>query len=398
MMEEFSSPLIDEIGKNCEALTAMRRDLHAHPELGLEEHRTAQIVADALELLGYQVHRGIGITGIVGVLQGAHPGRSIGLRADMDALPMTEKTNQPWSSKNPGVMHACGHDAHTTMLLGAARHLAENPDFAGTATVIFQPAEEGLGGARAMIADNLFERFKCDEIYAIHNDPSGRLGEVRVNLATAYAGADFFDVAITGKGAHAAYPHQGSDVLTASAAVIDGFNNIVSRAMNPSEPAVLSVTRINGGQAYNVLPDEAELGGTIRFVSDNAQTVLHRRMKEVCQGVGVQHGVQVDLKIEQVFSVLNNNGPMAKAVAQLARGVVGPQQVLETDVTDMGSEDFADMLKIVPGAYFTLGHGGTVPLHNPAFDIDDKMLPIGAALYSAIMRERGVIPALETVE
>ncbi len=388
-MQNPTSSLVDEIAKTSDALTAMRRDLHAHPEIGLEEHRTAKIVSEYLEAMGVTVHGGIGITGVVGVLEGASPGKTIGLRADMDALPMTEKTNLPWSSKHHGLMHACGHDAHTTMLLGAARHLVENPDFAGTAVFIFQPAEEGLGGARAMIADGLFDRFRCDEIYAIHNDPSGRLGEVRVNPFIAYAGADFFDVSIAGKGAHAAYPDQGNDVLSAGAALIEGFNAIISRSLPSSEQAVLSVARFTGGTAYNVLPDEAQLGGTMRFLSDDAARLIRRRMKEVCQGVAAQFAVQVDLNFQQVFSVLENDPGCARSVMELARPVVGPECVVEISTPDMGSEDFADMLKTVPGAYFTLGHGGTVPLHNPAFDIDDDMLPIGAALFSAIMRGRG---------
>ena len=369
-------------------LTAIRRDLHAHPELGLEETRTAAFVADYLQNLGLDVHRGIGVTGVVAVLKGSQPGRTIGLRADMDALPMAEKTNLEYASKHDGVMHACGHDAHTAMLLGAARYLSGVEDLPGTIVFIFQPAEEGLGGARAMIADGLFDRFACDEIYAIHNDPSGVLGEVRVNTGTAYAGADFFDVTIVGTGAHGAYPHQGTDVIAASSALINGFNGIVSRCIAAQHQVVLSVTKITAGQAYNTLPDEAVLGGTSRFLSEDIRHDLRHRMQDVCDGVARAHGVDIAITFDDVFTVLTNDVTCSKAVSSIAPTVVGQNLTHEITRADMGAEDFADMLNIVPGAYFTLGHAATVPLHNPGFLIDDDILPIGAALYAEIAAQR----------
>ncbi|MEP1208899.1 MAG: amidohydrolase [Rhizobiaceae bacterium] len=383
--------ILTTIGGFADDLTALRRDFHQYPELGLQETRTAGIVAVELEALGLEVHRNVGVTGVVAVLKGTGGDKSIGLRADMDALPMQEKTNLPFASKNEGLMHACGHDAHTAMLLGAARYLAGRKDQCGRVVFIFQPAEEGLGGARAMIADGLFERFRCDEVYAIHNDPSGNLGEVKVNTGIAYAGADFFDVRISGTGAHGAYPHEGSDVIAAAAALVEGFNSIVSRSVASHQQVVLSVTKMSSGTAYNVMPDIAELGGTMRFLDENTGEELRQKMRAMGEGVARMYGVEVEFTFDQIFSVLENNPDCADAVFQLARQVVGDARCHKITRTDMGSEDFADMLKIVPGAYFTLGHGESVPLHNPGFLIDDAMLPIGAALYSeiALQRSRG---------
>ena len=369
-------------------LTELRRDFHAHPELGLEEHRTSGIVARYLEDLGIETHRGIGGTGVVGVLNGSRDGRTIGLRADMDALPIDEKTNLAWASKTPGLMHACGHDAHTTMLLGAARSLAVDRDFAGRVVFVFQPAEEGLGGARAMIADGLFERFPCDEIYAIHNIPSGRLGEVGINPGTAYSGADFFDVTISGSGAHGAYPHEGTDSVAAAGALIQGFHSIVSRNLPAGDRGVLSVTKLEGGAAYNVLPDEVRLGGTARFCSDTAAETIRTRMDDVAAGIATAFSVTVDIDRREVFTVLENDPLCSAAAASIAGDVLGSDRVRQVGEPDMGSEDFADMLEIVPGTYMTLGHAGTVPLHNPGFILDDAMLPIGAALYCEIAIRR----------
>ena len=380
---------LDFIGAFSDELCAIRRDFHQHPELGLQETRTSEIVAGHLESYGLKVHRGIGVTGVVAVLEGAQPGRTIGLRADMDALPIQEKTNLEYASKVDGLMHACGHDAHTTMLLGAAKYLSEVNDLSGNVVFIFQPAEEGLGGARAMISDGLFERFRCDEIYAIHNDPSGVLGQVKVNTGTAYAGADFFDVRVSGKGAHGAYPHQGNDVISASAALVQGFNSIVSRSVASREQVVLSVTKFASGAAYNVMPDEAEFGGTTRFLDEETGEELRQKMRSMSEGVANMFAVSIEISFDQVFGVLKNNPECAQAVCDIAGRVVDKTLCRTIGQADMGSEDFADMLKLVPGAYFTLGHEGTVPLHNLGFLIDDKILPLGAALYSEIAIQRG---------
>ncbi|MDX3809751.1 MAG: amidohydrolase, partial [Bosea sp. (in: a-proteobacteria)] len=274
-------PVLPQIEAFKDDLTAIRRDLHAHPEIGFEEVRTAGIVADKLREMGIEVHTGIGTTGVVGVLHGqAGPGRRIGLRADMDALPIQETTNLPWRSIVAGKMHACGHDGHTTMLLGAARYLAENRGFKGTAIFIFQPAEEGLGGARRMIGEKLFERFPCDEIYGLHNAPNLKPGQISVFPGPAMAGADFFDIRITGKGSHGAMPHMGRDPVMAAMSLAAALQTIVSRNADPREAAVLSITQVHAGSAYNVIPEEAVLAGTIRTFSEETGELVRSRMRE----------------------------------------------------------------------------------------------------------------------
>jgi len=372
-----------------EDLTAIRRDLHEHPELGFQEHRTAGIVADALRGWGIEVTTGIGGTGVVGVLRGSRPGRTIGLRADMDALPIDEQTNLPWSSKTPGVMHACGHDGHTTMLLGAARYLAETRDFAGTAVFIFQPAEEGLGGARAMLADGLFDRFPCDEIYGLHNSPYHPEGVVRITPGPAQAGANFFDIRVTGRGCHAAMPEAGTDALVAAAALVGQLQTIVARAVPATQEVVLSVTQFHAGSAYNVIPDTATLAGTVRYFDRATADLVTRRMQEICDGIARGHDVEVTLEMRNVFDVLENDAVLAEGMIAAAADVVGGAASIDSRKV-MGSEDFADMLQRVPGAYCTLGQAGTVPLHNPGYVFDDAILPVGAALLARMVERRGV--------
>lgn len=369
-------------------LTVIRRDLHEHPELGFQEHRTAGIVAAELERLGIAVTRGIGGTGVVGVLTGKRPGKTIGLRADMDALPIDEQTNLPWASKTPGVMHACGHDAHTTMLLGAARYLAETCDFAGTAVFIFQPAEEGLGGARAMIAEGLFDRFPCDEVYGLHNSPYHGPGEIGITPGPAMAGANFFDIRITGEGCHAASPDTGIDTIVIASALVQQLQTIVARNVKATEQIVLSVTQIHAGAAYNVLPEVATLAGTVRYFSRDAAALVTRRMEALCTGLARAYGVEITLEMRNVFDVLENDPTLSAATLEAARGLVGAKAVQRADKV-MGSEDFADMLQVVPGAYCTVGHAGTVPLHNPGYVFDDDSLPLGAALMARMVESRG---------
>ena len=377
------------IAAYADALTAIRRDLHAHPELGFQEVRTAGIVAESLRGWGIEVTTGIGGTGVVGVLRGTRPGRTIGLRADMDALPIDEQTNLPYASRNPGVMHACGHDAHTTMLLGAARYLAETRDFAGTAVFIFQPAEEGLGGARAMLADGLFERFPCDEIYGLHNSPYQEPGEVRVTPGAAMAGSNFFDIRVTGRGCHAAMPETGTDAVVAAAALVGQLQTIVSRTVAATQPVVVSVTQFHAGNAYNVIPDTATLTGTVRYFDRAAAELVTRRMQSICEGVARAHEVEVALDVRNVFDVLDNDAALSAGMIEAARAVVGEAHAAIEQRPVMGSEDFADMLQRVPGAYCTLGHAGTVPLHNPGYVFDDTMLPTGAALLARMVEQRG---------
>lgn len=384
----ISMTIQNHIALFAEELTTIRRDLHEHPELGFQEVRTAAIVAEKLKSWGIDVTEGVGKTGVVGVLKGNRPGRTIGLRADMDALPIDEQTNLPWASKTSGVMHACGHDAHTAMLLGAARYLAENPDFAGTAVFIFQPAEEGLGGARAMIADGLFSRFPCDEVYGLHNSPYHEPGVVGVKPGPAMAGANFFDIRITGKGCHAAMPESGTDTIVIATALVQQLQSIVSRNVAPTQPLVLSVTQIHAGAAYNVIPETAHLAGTMRFFDRAAADLASRRMQEICDGMAKGYGVEIELDMRNVFDVLENDPALADALLGAAREMVGDKAQLKTDLV-MGSEDFADMLQVVPGAYCTIGHKGTVPLHNPGFVLDDDILPLGAAILARMVELRG---------
>ncbi|MBN9457354.1 MAG: amidohydrolase [Bosea sp.] len=382
-------PVLPQIDAFKNDLTAIRRDLHAHPEIGFEEVRTAGIVADKLRSWGVEVHTGIGTTGVVGVLKGeGGPGRRIGLRADMDALPIQEITNLPWRSTVAGKMHACGHDGHTTMLLGAARYLAENRGFNGTAIFVFQPAEEGLGGARRMIAEDLFGRFPCDEIYGLHNAPNLDPGQISVFPGAAMAGADFFDIRITGKGSHGAMPHMGRDPVMAAMSLTAALQTIVSRNADPREAAVLSITQIHAGSAYNVIPEEAVLAGTIRTFTEETGELVRQRMREIAAGTAATFGVSIDVDIRNIFNVLVNHDIPAQAMAEVAAEIVGTPNVLTEPKAMMGSEDFADMLRVVPGAYAWVGHAGDVPVHNPAYVLDDGILPVGASLLARIVETR----------
>jgi hippurate hydrolase len=382
-------PTLPEILAFEDDLRAIRHDLHAHPEIGFEEVRTSGIVAEKLASWGVEVHRGLGKTGVVGVLEGARgPGRRIGLRADMDALPIVETTNLPFRSQNPGVFHGCGHDGHTTMLLGAARYLAEKRDFTGTAVFVFQPAEEGLGGARAMIADGLFEKFPVDEIYGLHNAPYLEPGQVLVFPGPAMAAADFFDVRITGSGAHAAMPHASRDPIVAATALVQAIQSIVARNASPFDSAVLSVTQIHSGTAYNVIPEEATLTGTMRAFKPEVMELMRKRMKAVCEGVAATYAVTVDLDLRPSFDVLVNHEAESAAFAEAAREIVASEDVLTEPRPMMGSEDFADMLRKAPGSYAYVGHSGDLPLHNPGFILDDAILPIGASLLARIVERR----------
>ncbi|MDK3016750.1 M20 aminoacylase family protein [Pseudodonghicola flavimaris] len=382
-------PVLDDIAAFAGELNDIRHDFHEHPELGFEEVRTSGIVAEKLRSWGIEVTTGIGKTGVVGVLKGERPGKTIGLRADMDALPIHEETNLPFSSKTPGVMHACGHDAHTTMLLGAAKYLSEHRDFAGTAVFIFQPAEEGLGGARAMLADGLFEKFPCDEIYGMHNAPHHDAGIVGVKKGKAMAGSDFFDITITGRGSHGARPEGSRDPIVIATTLVQQIQSIVSRNVPPTKPAVISVTKINAGAAYNVIPNSATLGGTIRFFHREVGELISERIRALCAGIAKGYEVEVDVQIRNVFDVLENDATLADAVVAAAAPVVGSDKAALSDELVMGSEDFADMLRVVPGAYCTVGHGGDVQLHNPGFFIDDAMLPVGANIYVNLVLDRG---------
>ena len=382
-------PVIPRIADYHDELTAIRRDLHEHPELGFEEVRTSGIVAEKLREWGIETHTGIGKTGVVGVIEGNRPGKTIGLRADMDALPIHEQTNLPFASKTPGVMHACGHDGHTTMLLGAARYLAETRDFAGKVILIFQPAEEGLGGARAMIADGLFDRFPCDEIYGMHNSPYHDPGHVGVKPGAAMAGANFFDIRMTGRGSHAASPEHSRDPIVIMSALVGQLQTIVSRNLAATKSVVLSITQFHSGAAYNVIPEEAHICGTVRYFDPEAAELVSERMRTLCAGFAAAHEVEIECDIRNVFDVLLNDAELSEVMVGAAAEVVGGETAEIKDQVVMGSEDFADMLRVVPGAYCTVGHKGDVPLHNPGFVLDDEILPVGASIMARMAEIRG---------
>ncbi|GJE78393.1 Hippurate hydrolase [Methylorubrum suomiense] len=379
---------IDRIRSYADELTALRRDLHAHPEIGFEEVRTSGIVAAHLERFGIEVHRGLGKTGVVGILQGRPGPRRIGLRADMDALPITEETNLPYRSTIPGKMHACGHDGHTTMLVGAARYLAETRDFDGTAVFVFQPAEEGLGGARAMIADGLFEKFPVDEIYALHNAPQGPHGVFQTRTGPMMAAADFFDIRITGRGAHAAMPQQGIDPIVVATGLAQAMQSIVSRNSDPLKAAVVSITQIHAGAAYNVIPESAHLAGTVRTFDAGLRKLVGQRIRELAEGFAAAYGATIAVDLRDVFSVLDNSAEQAKAAAEIAAELFGADKVDANTVPRMGSEDFADMVAAVPGAYAWLGATPGPGLHNASFDFDDSLIPMGAAYLARVVERR----------
>jgi len=381
--------LIERIKGYQDELVAIRHDLHEHPEIGFEEHRTSDIVAKLLDSWGIDVHRGLGGTGVVGELKGKHNGnKRIGLRADMDALPILEQTGLPYASKHPGKMHACGHDGHTTILLGAARYLAETRNFAGTAVFVFQPAEEGLGGARAMLKDGLFEKFPCDEIYGLHNAPNRMPGRVSVFPGAAMAGADFFDIVVKGSGSHGARPQESRDPIMAATAIAQALQTIVSRNVHPQQAAVVSVTQIHAGAAYNVIPAEAKLSGTIRAFSDSVRALAKKRMTEIATGIASAFDVQVAVDLRDVFTVLENHPEQTDAYAEAAREIAGADNVSTKPEPVMGSEDFADMLRAIPGAYCWIGHSGEKPVHNPEYTFDDAMIPLGASVMARIVEKR----------
>jgi len=387
MMAEHKMSLLEPIVAATEELVAWRHDFHAHPELGFLEVRTSGIVAEKLASWGIEVHRGIGKTGVVGVLRGSgDSGRRIGLRAHMDALPIDEATNLPYRSTNPGVFHGCGHDGHTTMLLGAARYLAQTRRFDGTVVFIFQPAEEGLGGARAMLADGLFARFPCDEIYGLHNSPVGPAGAIALRSGAAMAAADFFDLTITGRGAHGAKPQQAIDSVMVAVALAQAMQTIVSRNVDPLKATVVSITQIHAGSAYNVIPDSAVLAGTVRTFDEGMRALVRSRMRDLAAGLAKAYGAAIDVDIRDGFSVLENQQAQVDVIADVAHEIVGEIDLAPPPV--MASEDFADMLHAVPGAFFWLGGKPGPTLHNPSYLFDDAVLPVGASMLARIAEQR----------
>ncbi|WP_370399886.1 M20 aminoacylase family protein [Sulfitobacter sp. JB4-11] len=382
--------ILPTIAESKDELEAIFRDLHAHPEIGFTETRTSAIVADKLREYGVdEVHTGLGKTGVVALIKGKGQGnRRVGLRADMDALPIHETTGLDYASTNPGVMHACGHDSHTTMLLGAAKHLAATRDFDGTAVIVFQPAEEGLGGARQMLADGLFQQFPCDEIFGMHNTPNGKPGTVAICKGEAMAGAAFFDIHVRGRGSHAARPSDSKDALIIAASLASELQTILSRNVPAHDVVVISVTQIHAGAAYNVVPETSHLAGTIRYFSDEMYRLAAERIQAICDGMAVMHGVDISLDLRNVFDVLINDDELSDVYMQAAGDIVGVENTEPNAAPVTGSEDFADMLRVIPGAYCTVGHAGTMPLHNPEFMLDPSVLPIGASVMARVVERR----------
>ena len=384
-------PPIDRIAAAHDEMTRWRRDIHAHPELGFEETRTSDLVAAKLEQFGVEVTRGIGKTGLVGRLRVGNSPRSIGLRADMDCLPILEANTFGHRSTDKGKMHACGHDGHTTMLLGAARYLAQTKDFDGTVHFIFQPAEEGLGGASAMLDDGLFERFPCDVIFGMHNRPGLAIGKFQTRPGAMMAGGAYFDVTVTGVGAHGARPESSVDPVVVASQIATALQTIVSRNVRPVETAVVSVTRFHAGQAYNVIPDKAELGGTARCFSDQVMSLVEERMRRIVESVAEGFGAKAELDFRVLFPVLMNHSDEAQFILDCAAELVGEENVNRSMVPTMASEDFASMLRAVPGAYIQIGNGdgeGACEVHNPGYDFNDAALPYGSSLFVKLVEKR----------
>ena len=380
--------VIDQIRAYAGELTAIRRDLHTHPELGMEEHRTADIVAGLLESCGIEVHRGVGVTGIVGVLRSGNGEAAIGLRADMDALPIHEATGHGYASQNPGRMHACGHDGHTTMLLGAARYLAQTRNFNGTVNFIFQPGEEGMGGALAMLQDGLFERFPCNSIYALHNHPGMPVGKYAISPGASSAGGAFFDIVVSGRGAHGARPEASIDPVLAACHITAALQSVVARNVPPADTAVLSVTRIVGGDAYNVIPQSATISGTARAFKPETMALLESGLKRVAEGVAAGFGATAMVDFRVIFAPLINDAAETEAFADAAADLVGEAAIDRKKPPGMGSEDFSFMMEKVPGAYINIGNGDSSGLHNPAYDFNDEATPYGAALFARLAERK----------
>jgi amidohydrolase len=373
-------------------MTGWRHDLHAHPETAYEEERTAQFVADKLHGFGIEVHRGLAGTGVVGTLEGAlGAGPAIGLRADLDALPIEEKNRFPHRSITAGKMHACGHDGHTTMLLGAARYLAETRRFAGTVHFIFQPAEENEGGARRMIEEGLFELFPMEAVFGLHNMPGLAVGEMAVRPGPFMAAYDIFEARLTGQGMHAAMPHLGKDALVAGAALVSALQIIVSRTVDPQDSLVVSVTQFHAGDTWNVIPEDVVIRGTLRSFRPEVQKAAEATLRRVVAGVAATHGISAEVRYEQRYPPTINDAKAAEFTARVMADVVGEAQVRLNERPLMASEDFACMLEVKPGAYVWLGNGpgeGGCLLHNPHYDFNDAVLPLGASYWARLVEMR----------
>ncbi len=366
-----------------EKMIAWRRDLHAHPETAFEEHRTSDVVARALQDMGMEVTRGLATTGLVGTLRNGD-GPSLGLRADMDALNMQELGTCDHASTYEGKMHACGHDGHTAMLLGAAQYLSEHKPFRGTIHFIFQPAEENEGGGKYMVQDGLFTRFPCDAVFGLHNAPQMRFGTFSIREGAMLSASDFFEIVVSGNGAHAAHPHTGVDTIVAASSVVGALQGIVSRNLDPLDSLVISVTQIRGGDTWNVLPQETVIRGTCRSFTDKARALAKSRITEVCEGVAITSGARITLNYREGYPATTNAPEPTRQAIRAAQSLVGEENVDTNCKQRMGSEDFAFMQQACPGAYIILGTArgeNDPPVHNPYYDFNDDALPLGAAYW-----------------
>jgi hippurate hydrolase len=378
-------PIINRVADLHPEIAAWRRDIHAHPELLFDVHRTAAIVADKLKGFGCdEVVSGIGRTGVVGVIRGNRSGgssRAIGLRADMDALPLTEATGLPYQSTHHGKMHACGHDGHTAMLLGAAQYLAETRNFAGTAVVIFQPAEEGGGGGREMVRDGMMERFAIEEVYGMHNYPGLPVGDFAIRSGPMLAAADRITIDIEGLGGHAARPHVTIDTVLVGAQIVNQIQSIVARNVDPLASAVISICQFQAGSADNIIPQTARLSGTARSLSPDVRDLVEQRLRDVVEGTARLYGARASLTYKRDYPVTRNHDRQAAFAAMVAAEVVGRDRVDTNAPPVMGAEDFSFMLEARPGAFIFVGNGDTATLHHPAYDFNDELIPVGTSYW-----------------
>ncbi len=382
--------VLDAISAYREDLEGIRHDLHAHPETAFEEHRTAAIVAQELRRLGLEVHEGLARTGVVGVIRRGGSDRAIGLRADMDALPIQESTQLPYRSTIPGKMHGCGHDGHTTMLLGAARYLAKHGDFDGTVYLIFQPAEEGEGGGRLMVEEGLFERFPMQAVYGMHNIPGMEAGTFGVMPGPMMASFDLIDIVIRGKGGHAAFPQTAVDPVLCGARLIEALQSIVSRRVAPLDSAVVSITVFQAGDTHNVIPETARLSGTVRAFKPEVRDAVQAEMRRICEGIALASGTQIELSYDRRYPPTINTEAEAETARAAAVRLVGEDKVRTNGQALMAAEDFAFMLAAKPGAYVWLGNGvgseGGCMVHNPGYDFNDAILPVGSAYWVSLVQ------------
>jgi amidohydrolase len=387
-------PVLNRVADLSAEVAEWRRDIHRNPELDFDVHRTARIVADKLRAFGCdEVVEGIGRTGVVGVIRGARgPGRTIGLRADMDALPIAETSGVAWASTVPGKMHACGHDGHTAMLLGAARYLAETRNFHGTAVLVFQPAEEGGGGGAEMIKDGLLDRFRIEEIYGMHNFPGLPTGTFAIRPGPLLAAADRFTIVIEGKGAHAAQPHGSIDSVLVGAQIVTALQGIVARNLDPLKAAVLSVTVFQAGDAFNVIPQQARLKGTVRALEEDVRSLVERRLTEMCEAIAQAYGASARVKYKRGYPVTVNDSRATAFAVAVASEIAGSEAVRDDIPPIMGAEDFSYMLEQRPGAMILIGNGATAGLHNPGYDFNDEAIPAGVSYWARII-ERGLAAA-----